>query len=145
MATLLLRPLALKHFGKGCGTSVILREKTSWLSIATVRERWIVAQALWPNSCSSRSISLLSQLYQRSVQPSKRPKRFPLSWSQLQDPVATGLIDSLARPGGNITGLATLGRELSGKRLELFKETVPTISRVGVLWDANAPAASDWF
>ena len=53
------------------------------------------------------------------------------------DPVAAGLIDSLARPGGNITGVATLTRELSGKRLELFKEAIPTISRVGVLWDAN--------
>jgi putative ABC transport system substrate-binding protein len=52
------------------------------------------------------------------------------------DPVATGLIDSLARPGGNITGIAKLARELGGKRLELLKEAVPRISRVGVLWDA---------
>jgi putative ABC transport system substrate-binding protein len=51
------------------------------------------------------------------------------------DPVAAGVVHSLARPGGNITGLARLTRELSGKRLELLKETVPAISRVGVLWD----------
>jgi putative ABC transport system substrate-binding protein len=56
------------------------------------------------------------------------------------DPVAAGLVDSLARPGGNITGVATLRRELSGKRLELLKEVIPGISRVGILWDANAPA-----
>jgi putative ABC transport system substrate-binding protein len=58
-----------------------------------------------------------------------------------QDPVATGLVNSLARPGGNITGITTLGRELSGKRLELLGETIPGLSRVGVLWvgDANAP------
>ena len=49
------------------------------------------------------------------------------------DPVADGLVESLARPGGNITGLTRLNRELSGKRLELFKEAVPTILRVGVL------------
>src|SRR5207249_5762939 len=49
-----------------------------------------------------------------------------------QDPVA-GLVDSLARPGGNITGLTTLQRELSGKRLELLKEAVPGISRVAAL------------
>jgi putative ABC transport system substrate-binding protein len=49
------------------------------------------------------------------------------------DPVATGLVDSLARPGGNITGLATLAQDLSGKRLELLKELVPRLSRVGVL------------
>ena len=58
------------------------------------------------------------------------------------DPVATRLVDSLARPGGNITGLTTLGRELSGKRLELLKEVVPRISRVGVLWELDAPAAA---
>jgi putative tryptophan/tyrosine transport system substrate-binding protein len=55
------------------------------------------------------------------------------------DPVVTGLVDSLARPGGNITGVATLRRELSGKRLELLKEVIPGISRVGILWDPNSP------
>jgi putative ABC transport system substrate-binding protein len=54
------------------------------------------------------------------------------------DPVVEGLIDSLARPGGNITGLSRLTRDLSGKRLELLKEVVPGISRVGVLDDADA-------
>ena len=53
------------------------------------------------------------------------------------DPVASRLVDSLARPGGNITGLTRLTRDLSGKRLELLKEAVPRISRVGVLWDAT--------
>jgi putative tryptophan/tyrosine transport system substrate-binding protein len=51
------------------------------------------------------------------------------------DPVATGLVDSLARPGGNLTGFATLTPNLSGKRLELLKEVVPKLSRVGILWD----------
>jgi ABC-type uncharacterized transport system substrate-binding protein len=61
------------------------------------------------------------------------------------DPVATGIVDSLARPGGNITGLARLMTELSGKRLELLKEMVPTISRVGVLWDADDPGGAIGF
>jgi putative ABC transport system substrate-binding protein len=55
------------------------------------------------------------------------------------DPVAEGLIDSLERPDGNITGLSRLTRDLSGKRLELLKEVVPGISRVGVLDDADVP------
>jgi putative tryptophan/tyrosine transport system substrate-binding protein len=50
-----------------------------------------------------------------------------------QDPLATGVIDSLARPGGNITGVTTLSRELGGKRLELLKEVIPGMSRVGIL------------
>jgi putative ABC transport system substrate-binding protein len=51
------------------------------------------------------------------------------------DPVASGLVESLARPGGNVTGLTTLSRELGGKRLEILKEAVPKIARVAVLYN----------
>src|SRR5260370_15226022 len=51
------------------------------------------------------------------------------------DPVELGLGESLARPGGNITGFTNLASELAGKRLELFKEAVPTLVRVAVLYD----------
>ena len=61
------------------------------------------------------------------------------------DPVASGLVDSLAHPGGNITGITRLTRDLSGKRLEVLKEVVPGISRVGVLEDADAPVQSKAF
>jgi len=61
------------------------------------------------------------------------------------DPVGAGLVASLARPVGNITGLSALGPELSGKRLELLKEVVPGMTRVAVLWNAANPAnASAW-
>jgi ABC-type uncharacterized transport system substrate-binding protein len=56
------------------------------------------------------------------------------------DPVGTGLIASLAHPGGNLTGLAVLNAELSAKRLELLKEVVPGLSRAAVLWNAANPA-----
>jgi putative ABC transport system substrate-binding protein len=55
------------------------------------------------------------------------------------DPVGQGLIESLARPGGNVTGVTILSRELGGKRLELLKEAVPKITRVAVLYDAASP------
>ena len=55
------------------------------------------------------------------------------------DPVQLGLVASLARPGGNITGLSTLSPEISGKQLELLKEIVPKLSRVGVLGDVTRP------
>ena len=55
------------------------------------------------------------------------------------DPVKAGLVESLARPGGNVTGLTTLSRELGGKRLELLKESIPKLSRVAVLWNAANP------
>jgi ABC-type uncharacterized transport system substrate-binding protein len=57
----------------------------------------------------------------------------PIVMVTQEDPVAAKLVESLARPGGNITGLTRLTSELSGKRLELFKEAVPAISRVGIL------------
>ena len=70
-------------------------------------------------------------------------KTIPIVMVTVVDPVASGLIDSLARPGGNVTGLTRLTRDLSGKRLELLKETIPTMSRVGVLGVANETGPSD--
>ncbi len=57
------------------------------------------------------------------------------------DPVEAGLVESLARPGGNVTGLTNLSRELGGKRLELLKEAVPKLARVAVLYDPAIPAS----
>jgi putative tryptophan/tyrosine transport system substrate-binding protein len=62
-------------------------------------------------------------------------KTTPIVFLDVTDPIAAGLIDSLARPGGNITGFTTIGSVLAGKRLELLKETVPKLSRVAVLWN----------
>lgn len=70
-------------------------------------------------------------------------KTIPIVMMTTADPVATGLIDSLARPGGNITGLTLLTRELTGKQLELLKEVAPAATRVGFLLDADSkPAAA---
>jgi ABC-type uncharacterized transport system substrate-binding protein len=69
-------------------------------------------------------------------------KTIPIVMVTTQDPVTSGIVDSLARPGGNITGLTTLARDLSGKRLELLTDVVPGISRVGVLWAADNQSAA---
>jgi putative ABC transport system substrate-binding protein len=58
----------------------------------------------------------------------------------LDDPVEGGFVASLARPGGNITGLSSLRQALLGKRLEILKEVVPQLSRVAVLWTADSPS-----
>ena len=63
----------------------------------------------------------------------------PIVMTQDDDPVATGFVASLARPGGNITGLSTLAPERGGKRLELLKEIVPRLSRVAVFGTSTEP------
>ena len=63
----------------------------------------------------------------------------PIVMTNDNDPVANGFVASLARPGGNITGLATLDPELSGKRLEILREVVPKLSRVAVLGNSTNP------
>src|SRR5262249_6146422 len=59
----------------------------------------------------------------------------PIVFSGVGDPVGSGLVASLARPGGNATGLSVLATELSGKRLEMLREIIPTVSRVAMLWN----------
>ena len=66
-------------------------------------------------------------------------KTIPIVGLNLGDPVASGLVDSFARPTGNLTGFTPNPRELGGKRLELLKETIPKLLRLAVLWDPNAP------
>ena len=69
----------------------------------------------------------------------------PIVMTTAIDPVGAGLVASLAQPGGNVTGNAILYAELSTKRLEILKDVVPGLSRVGVLWNAANPAnASVW-
>src|SRR5437016_1405685 len=66
----------------------------------------------------------------------------PIIMAQDTDPVENGFVASLARPGGNITGLSVLSPELSGKQLELLKEIVSKLSRVAVIGNSNEPANS---
>jgi putative ABC transport system substrate-binding protein len=64
----------------------------------------------------------------------------PIVMAQDPDPVSNGFVASLARPGGNITGLSTLGAEISGKQVELLKEIVPRLSRVAVIGTSTEPS-----
>ena len=65
-------------------------------------------------------------------------KRIPIVFlGAVSDPVGSGLVNSLARPGGNITGFTTIAELLAGKRLELLKETIPNLTRIAVLWDSQ--------
>jgi putative ABC transport system substrate-binding protein len=76
---------------------------------------------------------LVASSYPSIRAASEATKTIPIVMVTTQDPVASGLIDSLARPGGNVTGITQLARELSGKRLELLLEMIPNLSRVGLI------------
>jgi len=65
----------------------------------------------------------------------------PVVFYSVGDPIASGLVDSLARPGRNVTGYATMSPVLAGKRLELLKEIVPKLSRVALLWNPEDPSS----
>ena len=69
----------------------------------------------------------------------KTTPSIPLVMAAVGDPIGVGLVASLARPGGNVTGLSAIAPELEGKRLELLKEVVPKLSHIAVLWNPDNP------
>ena len=71
----------------------------------------------------------------------KATATIPIIMANTDDPLGSGLVDSLARPGGNITGLSSMSQELSGKRLELFRETFPSVRRITLLWHTASNSA----
>jgi putative tryptophan/tyrosine transport system substrate-binding protein len=75
----------------------------------------------------------------------KATQTIPIVFHSAAEPVASGLVDSLARPGGNLTGFTTIAAVLAGKRLELLKETIPKLSRVAMMWEPkNQGSEESW-
>jgi putative tryptophan/tyrosine transport system substrate-binding protein len=75
------------------------------------------------------------------VEPARQAtKTIPIVFSNHADPIGTGHVASLPRPGGNITGLSELATELDAKALEMLKEAVPQVTRIGVLWNPTTPS-----
>jgi len=111
----------------------------------------IVIEYRWAEGKYERAPSLLAELLARKVEvivtagtptslaAQKATMSVPVVVVGVGDPVATGLVASLARPGGNITGLTSIGEALEGKRLELLREVVPKVSNVAVLWNPVNP------
>jgi putative tryptophan/tyrosine transport system substrate-binding protein len=82
---------------------------------------------------ANRKINILFSTQAIVISAAKKStKNIPIVMAITADPVAGGLVDSLARPGGNITGITSLARRLTGKRLELLMEMIPKLSRVGI-------------
>jgi putative tryptophan/tyrosine transport system substrate-binding protein len=97
-------------------------------------------QALSTNWCNSTVDVLVSGVLVAMLAAKQVAKRIPMVMVTTADPVAAGLVDSFARPGGNITGVTLLARDLTGKRLELLKETLSKTPRTGFLLQADNAA-----
>ncbi|HEY5898599.1 MAG TPA: ABC transporter substrate-binding protein [Burkholderiales bacterium] len=69
----------------------------------------------------------------------KRTSEIPVVFARVSDPSRTGLVATLSRPGGNITGISNVADELGGKRIEVLKTVLPQLSRVAVLWNSGNP------
>jgi putative ABC transport system substrate-binding protein len=93
-----------------------------------------------PQSWSTSKWTLIVALGTLAPLAAKRAtSTIPIVMAAAGDPVGSGLVASLARPGGNVTGLSIMAPELAGKRLEMLKDLLPGISRVAVLWNAANP------
>ena len=87
----------------------------------------------------SRQTSSSRRARSKRSPPGRRRATIPIVMTGVDDPVELGLVASLARPGGNVTGLASARRELNGKLLSLLRELAPRASSVAVLWDSTDP------
>jgi putative ABC transport system substrate-binding protein len=117
--------------------------------IANVDGKNMVLEVRYAEGKRDRIPSLVTELVQLKVDliatgnltavraAMKATRSIPIVMVTNADPVATKLIDSLAHPGGNVTGLTNLNRDLNAKRLELLGEIVPKLSRAAVLWDST--------
>jgi putative tryptophan/tyrosine transport system substrate-binding protein len=119
------------------------------LDLGYIEGKNILLESRYAEGQNNRMASLVAELVQLKVDVLVSPvgpairaaqqatKIIPIVMVASGDPVATGYVDSLARPGRNITGVTRLTRDLGGKRLELIKELVPAMSSVGVLWSTT--------
>jgi putative ABC transport system substrate-binding protein len=126
-------------------------------SLGYIEGKSVVIDYRYAEGAEDRLPSLVSELLQlkvdvlfsatlRGIRAAKQAtNKIPIVIVTTADPVAAGLVESLAHPGGNISGVSRFTRDLSGKRLELLKEIIPEVSRVGVLGTAGGVATDTGF
>jgi len=124
---------ALRDHGYVEGQNLIVGSRFS----EGVGERWLDLAA---KLVALKVDAIVVQTTPAALAAKQATSTIPIVITSAIDPVGAGLANSLARPGGNVTGLATLQPEISAKALSLLKEAVPTLSRVAVLWNAANPA-----
>ena len=128
-----------KAFSSGSGSLATSMAATSGLNPGGPMESSINSRSSLPNSCVWMSTCLVTSVTEASLQAKKATSTIPIVMVAVGDPVAVGLVASLARPGGNVTGTSSLSIDIVGKQIELLKAAVPGLSHAALLWNpANA-------
>ena len=122
----------LRDFGYEAGRNIVIEYR--WAEGKYERFPALIAELI-----ASKVEVIVTAGTPASLAVKKAASSIPLVMIAVADPVATGLVASLARPGGNITGLTSITEDLEGKRLELLREVVPTVSHVAVFWNSENP------
>ena len=116
-----------------------------------VEGRNVILEYRWAGGSNQRAAELAAELVRLDVAvimsagtPATQVAKaatatIPIVMTAVGDPIGSGIVASLARPGGNVTGLSLLDTELDGKRIELLKEAVPGLTRIAMLWSPNDP------
>ena len=128
----------LREFGYVEGQNIAIEYRSAEGDVEKLRELAIVLVNLKPDILVAGGGNDATLALQRAT------NKIPIVMTSGSYPVASGIISSLARPGGNVTGLTSLWGDLSGKRLELLKETVPQLSRVAVIWHSSGGRSTQW-
>ena len=126
------QPTVRKNFGYEEGRNIVIEYR--WAEGEYERFPALIAELV-----ASNVDVIVTAGTPASLAVKKATTTIPLVMVAVGDPVATGLVASLARPGGNITGLTSISSEMEGKRLELLREVVPKVSHIAVLWNAASP------
>ena len=118
-----------------------------------IDDRNIAIEARWAEGSNERAAEFAAQLVRLgpdvivtsgtpiALAAKRATTTVPIVFATAADPVGTGLVESLRRPGGNITGLSIQSPDLSGKRLELLRDLIPGLHRLGVMVSVGSPAA----
>jgi putative ABC transport system substrate-binding protein len=126
----------MQELGYVQGQNVLIEHRTAEGKIAILPK--LVAELI------ALKVDVIVAVSIRAAQAAKQATKTIPIVATSGDPVGAGLVESLARPGGNVTGLANLSYDVAAKRLELLKEVVPKSSRIAVIWSKDTPNAARW-
>ena len=126
----------MQELGYVEGQNVLIEHRTAEGKIANLPK--LVAELI------ALKVDVIVAVSIRAAQAAKQATKTIPIVATSGDPVGAGLVESLARPGGNVTGLANLSYDVAAKRLELLKEVVPKSSRIAVIWSTDTPNAARW-